>query len=280
MRPLVIDCSQLCYASAFTMGNLSHEEKKTGVIFGFLLQIFRLAHEFSSREFIFCWDSRKRRREAMYPQYKADRREKSPFDEDTFHEVSLQMGYLRENVLLEMGFKNSFIKTGLEADDLIACVLNQMPGCVVVSNDSDLYQLLGKCEMYFIRNKSRYCVKDLISQYKVGPDDWVDVLAIAGTHNNMPGIEGAGIMKAVQYMKGALPNGKIREKIESKEGQEIIARNRELIRLPLEDIHLNIDLPDRFDIDKWLSIFQRYDFRSFMNEEGMKSLRETFFARW
>jgi len=278
MRPLVVDCSQLCYSSAFTLKDLSFDERKTGVIFGFLLQVFKLAHEFSSREFIFCWDSKKRKRTELYSEYKADR--KSAFDEDTIHEVRLQMGYLREKVLPELGFRNSFIRTGLEADDLIACIVNQFPGSVVVSNDSDLYQLLGLCEMYHISTKSRFCVKDLTKRYGIGPDWWVDVLCIAGTHNNVEGIEGAGIAKAIQYLKGTLSKGKIMDRIQSREGMEIIARNYELIKLPFEKVDLDIQLPDKFDIDKWLGVFDRYDFRSFTNEKGMKYLKETFFDRW
>ena len=280
MRPLIIDCSQLCYASAFTMKDLSFEEMRTGVIFGFLLQVFRLSREFMSRDFVFCWDSKKRFREELYPDYKGDRREKSPFDEDTFHEVRLQMGYLRERILPDMGFKNNFIRTGLEADDLIACAVQQMPGSVVVSNDSDLYQLLGLCEMYHISTKLRFYVKDFTRKYGVGPGDWVDILAIAGTHNNVKGIDKAGIGKAIQYLKGTLSDGKVKERIESSEGQEIIKRNRKLIALPWREMYLPIQLPDRFDIDKWMEIFERYNFRSFTSEEGMKNLKETFFARW
>ena len=280
MRALIVDCSQLCYSSAFTMGDLSHEEQQTGVIFGFLLQVFRLAKDFDTTQFVFCWDSRKRAREGMYPDYKADRKEKSPFDENTIHQVRLQMGLLREKVLPEMGFKNNFIKTGLEADDLIACAVRQIPGNVVISNDSDLYQLLGFCEMYHISTKTRYYVKDLMDGYGIGPDDWAEVLSIAGTHNNVKGIEGAGLTKAIQYLKGTLPDGKIKERIESTEGQVIRERNYGLIQLPLEDAQLDIRLQDKFDVDVWLNIFQRYDFRSFMTEKGMRNLNETFFRRW
>ena len=271
-RTLIIDCSQLCFSSAYTMGDLSFEERKTGIIFGFLLQIFRLAKSFDTRNFIFCWDSRKRKREQMYPQYKADRKEKSQFTEDDIHQIRLQMGYLRERVLPELGFNNNFISTGLEADDLVACVVKQIPGNVVVSTDSDLYQLLGFCEMYSIRTKSRIYTKDFTKKYGVGPGQWVDALAIAGTHNNVSGIEGAGIIKAIKYIQGALTEGKIKDRIESKEGRQIIERNKKLIELPLEEVSLNINLPDHFDLDNWIRVFQRYDFRSFMTESGIKSL--------
>ena len=280
MRILVVDCSQLCYSSAFALGDLSYDELPTGVIFGFLLQIFRLASEFGTREFIFCWDSRKRKREILYPEYKADRREKSPFSEEEHLEIRLQMSILRERVLPELGFKNSFIVTGLEADDLIACVVKDFPGSVVVSNDSDLYQLLDLCEMYFPGSKGRFCANDLIAKYGVKPEGWIDVLAIVGTHNNVSGIEGAGTIKAIQYLKGKLSDGKIKKRIESDEGQAIRKRNLKVITLPLEQVMLDIQLPDRFDIDRWLDVFNRYDFRSFTSPEGMKNLKTTFFDRW
>jgi 5'-3' exonuclease len=165
----------------------------------------------------------------------------------------------------------------LEADDLIACVVKQMPGVTLISNDSDLYQLLGFCEMYSIRDKSRYYAKDFIQQYQISPDEWVDVLSISGTHNNVKGIEGAGIAKALQYLKGRLPEGKIKERIDSLEGKRIIERNKELIRLPLENIYLDIQFPDVFNFDNWIKIFQQYDFRSFMSEKGMKNIKEDFF---
>ena len=277
LRTLIIDCSQLCFSASYSLGELSFNEQKTGIIFGFLLQIFRLAHDFGTKDFIFCWDSKKRIRQRMYPQYKADRKENKAFDEQIYHQVQLQMGYLREKIIPAMGFKNSFIKTGFEADDIIACVVKQMPGSVVISNDSDLYQLLGWCEMYSIKKKSRYYAKDMIQEYDVGPADWIDVLAIAGTHNNVEGIEGAGIRKAIQYLKGRLSEGKIKERIQSKEGQQIIERNKELIRLPLREMVFNIQLPEVFDFDHWMNIFQRYDFRSFMNEKNIKNLKEVFF---
>lgn len=277
LRTLIIDCSQLCFSSSYSLGELSFEEQKTGVIFGFLLQIFRLAHDFGTKDMVFCWDSKKRIREQMYPQYKADRKDNSPFDENVLHQIRIQMGYLRERVLPELGFKNSFIQTGLEADDLIANAVIQMPGSTVISNDSDLYQLLGFCEMYSITKKERFCVREMTNQFGIGPGHWVDALAIAGTHNNVKGIEGAGIVKAIQYLKNQLPDGKIKERIESKEGQEIIERNKQLIKLPIQEQVLNINFPEVFNYDNWIRVFQRYNFRSFMTDKNLANLKEDFF---
>ena len=51
----------------------------------------------------------------------------------------------RINIIPKMGFKNSFIRTGQEADDIIAQLTIDYPGMTIVSNDKDLYQLLDNC---------------------------------------------------------------------------------------------------------------------------------------
>jgi len=276
MKPLIIDCSQLGHASLHTMSNLSYEEKKTGVLYGFLLQIFKLAKGFDTNEFVFCWDSRKSYRKDFFSEYKGDRdkKERTPEEEFDFKHFKVQMGMLRDKILPMMGFKNNFIKTGLEADDLIAYAVKELPGCVVVSNDSDLYQLLGFCEMYHISTKVRFCARDLMNKYKVSPADWVGILAIAGTHNNVPGVLGAGIVKAINYLKNDLPDGVVKDRI--KASGELIERNRKLIKLPYVEGGLNINFGERFRMDDWLDVFDRYNFRSFSEPKFLGKLKENF----
>ena len=68
MKTLIIDCNNLCYGSFYTFGELSHEEKKTGVIFGFLLQLLSLVEKFEANKFMFCWDSERNYRKIIYPE--------------------------------------------------------------------------------------------------------------------------------------------------------------------------------------------------------------------
>ena len=56
---LLIDCNNLCYMAYYTTGQLAVDEIKTGVIFGFLKKINKLADVLKTNEIIFCWDSRK-----------------------------------------------------------------------------------------------------------------------------------------------------------------------------------------------------------------------------
>ena len=276
MRTLVIDCSQLCHAAFHTMGMLSYHEKLTGVLYGFLLQIFKLSNNFMTPRMIFCWDSRKSYRKDIFPSYKGDRnlQERTFEEEEDFKQFKIQMGTLRDKILPAMGFKNNFIKTGLEADDLIAYVVNQEPGVTVVSSDSDLYQLLDGCEMYSPRSKLRIDIREFKEKWGIDPSKWVEALSIAGTHNNVPGVPGAGIIKAVQYLIGGLPDGVIKQRIEA--SGELIERNRRLIKLPFVEGHLNIVEKEKFELDAWMDVFERYNFRSFTDPKALKELKEDF----
>ena len=203
MKPLAIDCSQICHA-AFSVGkDLSYKEKQTGTMFGFFNQIFKLAKAFDTNRFIFCWDSRKRFRRDLYPEYKADRdkkREEMDWQErEDFRLMRLQMYCIRDEILPSLGFKNNFIRTGLEADDLMAYCVEEIPGITLVTSDSDMFQLLDNCEMYSMKTGERIYIHDFTKKYGIDPMEWIDALAISGTHNNVKGIEGAGIIKAIKY---------------------------------------------------------------------------------
>src|SRR3990167_5779831 len=141
---LVIDSNFLCYRALFTMGELSADEARTGVIFGFLLEVLKLAKKFNTNKFFFCWDSRKSKRRRIYPDYKQRGKEKTPDEIVLIKEAYQQFTILRTEILLAMGFRNNFIQAGLESDDLMAC-LSLIPKnrpMTIVSPDEDLLQML------------------------------------------------------------------------------------------------------------------------------------------
>lgn len=272
---LIIDCSHLGHAAWHTMGDLSHDEERTGVIFGFLLQMFRVCRRFDTGRVVFCWDSRKQYRRDFYPEHKADRKRDDGPDPD-YQFFRRQMALLRDEVIPAMGFRNSFVMTGFEADDVIAFCVDKEPDAVVVSSDSDMYQLLDRCSMYAHRNKKLYTGDWFRKEYGIEPSLWVDVLSIAGTHNNVKGIDGAGIKKALAYLKGELPKGEIWKRIESPEGVKIRERNRKLIKLPFEYRDVMF-IDDALDLDAWQDVFMQYDFRSLLQAEEFSKLRKVFF---
>lgn len=266
----------------FTSGGLSYEEKKTGALFGFLRQVFKLVDDFETHKIVFCWDSRKSYRKKIYPQYK-ERNEKLTDEElQDKKQFYSQITKLRQKVIPALGFKNSFITTGLEADDIIAdLVMGSCNGGTVVSTDGDLWQLLNYCTIYNPRRKARFSKKEFENLWGINPTDWVKVKEIAGCGgngqgDNVQGIVGIKEITAAKYIRGELPNGKIKNKIESKEGKKIITTNSPLVKLPFQSLNLKVDFNENFDLKDWIDVFREYNFKSFMNKSYLNKLKRTF----
>jgi DNA polymerase-1 len=258
------------------MGELSHYEAKTGVVFGFFGTLLKLWEKFHSTNFVFCWDSRKRFRSSIYPQYKANRLTTSTPAERKV--ISDQMSALRQEILPAFGFKNSFLQTGYEADDLIAqVVLTFRNEFIVVSTDKDLLQLLAvaACKfIYNIRTKTKTDRDDFELAYDISPFDWKRVKAMAGdTSDNVPGVAGVGEKSAIAFLKGKLKGKRHADILNAK---EILARNLLLMELPLRWPGHPIVLPklaeNELSLDKMVDVFDQHGFQSF--------LRDTNFTKW
>lgn len=278
MMSLIIDCSPICYKALAVMGeDFSYEDEQTGIIFSFLLQVFKIANAFDTKELVFCWDSNSYLRKEIYPEYKENR--KSTLTSFQYKIVKKQMLELRCKVLPKLGFKNNFIQKGFEADDIIAQIVRTNPGVTVVGSDNDLWQLLDDCVIYQQDKNHRFTKEEFIKLYDIKPLEWVEVKNIAGcSGDNVKGIKGVGWKKAIQYLKGTLPKGKIKDRIDSKEAKEIIFRNDELIRLPYISLEFDGVLKETkcTDIETWINVFTDYGFKSFLTKNYLNTLKSTF----
>ncbi len=279
---LVIDCNNLCYMSFYALGGLEYNGKSTGVIYGFLNQLYSLCRKHTPDQILFCWDSRKSYRKKMYPEYKANRSNKSEEELQVLREAYEQFNDLREHVLPSLGFQNNYQIPGYEADDIIAWLVWRCPDdYIIVSGDQDLYQLLQKtkqCETSILSpSTGKMFTYDMFySVYGLSNPciDWVKAKAIGGCDSdNVKGIYGvadpakSNSSKAIEYLKGNLTKGKIYDKIVSEEGQQIIKRNTSLVFLPFQGGH-RIDLEIKDD-----TLYAR-DFRDVFSEYGFDSLRK------
>ena len=232
---LIIDCHAICHAVKHTIGDLSYEEQKVGIIFGFMKQLLSLSTKFETNKFIFAWDSKKSYRRDIYPNYKSRKRrseEEYKFDKFAFK----QFIKLRLYVIPTIGFKNSFIQTGLEADDVIAAITkNYDRKFIIISGDNDLYQLLSPTvSMYSTRAKKETTQESFSEKWGVPPSKWVKVKQIAGCRSDtVKGIEGVAEKTAIKYLLGELgEKTKAYDRIEK--GTKIIERNKTLVELPFE----------------------------------------------
>jgi len=112
---LIIDSNGLAHAARIAVKDLSYEKQATGVIYGFLQSMLYLSHRFVPCRMIFCWDSRKSLRKAMFPGYKDKRHQDLDADEQVALDLAFkQFDQLRKEILPSVGFLQHPIVLPLE----------------------------------------------------------------------------------------------------------------------------------------------------------------------
>ena len=277
MNPvLVIDSNYIAHRVFFKMGNLSYNEKMTGIIFGFLRSVLDLHERFKPSEIAFCWDSTKSYRKVLYPDYKGnrgsvDRTEEEIQDRNVAY---YQFDELQEDILPRLGFVNIFSQNGIEADDLIAQIVIDHfvdKRHIIVSSDNDLFQLLDVADMFFVDKKALFTKADFENLWGISPADWLEVKAMAGdTSDNVPGLKGVGHKTAIKYLNGSQRSMKMVQLVE--ENTALIEMNRQLMRVP----H-----PKTKPIIIRESIFNIVEFEKVCLENGLQFfLKKEQYAKW
>ena len=239
-RWLILDVHNLAHRAYHSMPELDHGEKPTEVILNLLTQIHHQMEIHSTNQCVFCFDSDKSHRKKVYPDYKANRKRATATAEEerSFKRFITQLKALRTQYLPAIGFRNVFMVSGFEADDLIASItkysLDPLDRAFIVSSDSDLYQLLNhQVAQYDPNLKKTTFAKDVRKRYGVPCSKIALLDAIAGDPtDNIKGVPGVGPVKAAQYLREEL-------KVESKafrmirNSRALIERNLTLTELPL-----------------------------------------------
>lgn len=273
---IIVDSNALSWRSYYAMEgtNLTHEDMEVGVIYRFLLSLRFTAKNFDCHNFIFAWDHMYNRRKELYPKYKANREVINlTQSQKQMRDIAYkQMAILRDIVIPGLGFTNNFSCKGWEADDIIASIVlnNTLQKFIILSGDSDLYQLLSPHCVMSSDGRSFYTADDFRKEYGVEPVRWANVKAIAGCKtDNVEGIEKVGEKTAIRYLDKKLPrHHKTYLKISSVEGQTIIRRNLRLVKLPLDhpSYEIKFSKHDLFKID-FERIFNKiYGFTSFLDK--------------
>ena len=286
---MLIDTSALLYRSKHAVGNkLSHKDVETGIMFGFFIQIFKLANKFKTNRFVFCLDGsgsgHKSIRKNIFPDYKKSRLEKSD-DDKKFDDFCYNKFDEIVSLLKSFGHKNIISAPGFEADDLIASfLLNNVDlrkGSVIVSSDNDFYQLLHLCKGMFLAQKNYiYTKHDLEDEYGIEPEQWKDIKEIAGCKGDcIPGVPGVGYPTAAKYLRGELTKGKVFDKITSPDFDNTRKLARKLTSLPLSKTPKIIHVDDQYDLnfDAFLNMCSMYSFNSFISDSENFNCWKRFF---
>jgi len=278
----VIDCSSLCYADAYSLKGLKTSEIETSVIFGFLNQILSLSERFKTNKFVLCWDSKGSKRAEIFPEYKAKRKQKrkdgTEEEKAFYHSLIRQIVRLQQEIIPFIGFRNSFSVDGLEADDIMADIVIGYPYCVMVTDDEDLFQMLGYADMYKPRTEVIWTPEKFNAHYGISVDKWVQVKSIGGcTSDEVPGVKGVAETTAIKWLLGILkPTHKTYQAILS--GKEIIKRNKKLVSLPFPGTPEFELKRDEFNMGNLMKVADEYWIDSYKTKIGMQRW-ENFFNR-
>lgn len=238
---LLIDFNNLLHRGYSVHEHLSFAGKSTGGLYGFITQLATLLSAHPTTDIIVCSDSKPYLRSLIFPEYKLKRKKaKDP-------EKGKKLGQNSKMVveLLDLMGITLWLETGMEADDLIAAACDQYTDIydriIVASNDDDMYQLFRHDNIFFKSKKANkqtglYGYDDFKEEYGgMSLRNWMRVLYMAGTHNELPGIFGIGRKTAIKIIEES------RYRQVYKENQETIDLHQELIKLPYHD---DLDAPE------------------------------------
>lgn len=283
---LVVDSSWLLHRSKHTLGEtLSHNDVKTGILFGFLWSMFKFSKDYKTSRLIFCFDSKENKRKLFFPEYKLGRstKEKTEF-EKLLDKAAYEQFNVVPKLLQQLGFRHIYRYRGFESDDLIASICISNPHIkdkiVILSNDNDLLQLLPHCQG--IHNAKGFINEKMFKeQYGIEAEDWKKVKMWAGCDSDeVPGIPGFGVATAIKFIKNPPMKGVLSQRFYSSEGKAIMERNKKLTTLPYEGTpDIKISGKDRLDWDAFLDICSMYALETFLSNKKNFDFWKDFFLK-
>jgi len=266
---LIVDVHYLCHRAFHSTRNLSHAEKPTGVIFGFLKSIITLKDDFLTDRIAFCFESRSLYRSDIYPEYKQKRHAKrTPEEVEAMQALTVQIQELQHRYLPRIGFKNIFSYKGMESDDTMAAIAQEYGDeneIILVTADADLLQCLRQgVSMWNPSKQHLHTHVGFEAAYGIRPAQWAIVKAMAGcTSDGVKGIDRIGDVSALKYLRGELkPESAAYKKIMSAEGRAIVRRNRKLVELPFKGCPVPELLEDNVTKSGWLEVCDMLGLRS------------------
>lgn len=252
----------------------------THAVFGITGMLLKLWAQYKPDYVVVAWDTPgKTFRDTLFTDYKATR---SPTPED----LKAQIPRIRE---LFDGFGIPVLgREGLEADDIVACLVEQLKALPenedlnirIVSKDKDLEQLLRDgVTMFDVHTDHETTVADLWESKGITPKQVIDLLALTGdTVDNVPGVAGVGPKTAVQLIQqygsvdeiiahAAELKGKLRERVETSVDNLLLSR--ELVTLHCSsDLDFSLESA-RFQpskIDQLIALFRNLGFNRYQDE--------------
>lgn len=232
---LTVDLSNQIYRACHAHDALSYDGEFTGGLYGFLMSVSKAIDLTGATDLLVVRDSKPYVRSREYPQYKLLRK--------TQQDPELKAMYTASEPLISdflacMGIPE-MEAPGFECDDLIAYVVRvarhrRFGRVIAMCSDTDLFPLFEFPGFRMYKNaetgvlKRDWFARSLGLPADVTTEEFIQALAMAGTHNDVEGIPRVGLKTALKLLRG----DPLKLRAKRAEYAELIERNLRLIRLP------------------------------------------------
>jgi len=231
MKWVLLDLSYIAHRARYALGDLEHDDIPVGVLYGFFEQLYSICTNpiISSNRVLIFADSKRSYRARAFPDYKKKRKEERTEEEQ--QQISImyqQVNKLKNKILPKIGFP-VFKQVGLESDDLIAYVAQEINAKdekgIIITSDGDLYQCITPYIQWYDPGKELLLdVKSFTEKKGISPAWWGTIKAMGGCNSDgVPGLKGIGEKSAIDYMTGKLSE-------HTKKYQTIVTSDKEIER--------------------------------------------------
>ncbi len=203
---VIIDGKSVFYRGYYAMPNLSTDDgTPTGGVFGFATMALEVIKRLKPDYVAVAWDKPKtniRKRVALYPQYKANRKPAPP-------DFYAQIPTLHE--LLEAFGWPLYELDDYEADDIMGALAKQAAKqgieTLLVTSDLDMLQLIDRnIHVYALKkglsNIALFSPESFEAKYGIKVNQYLDLKSLKGdSSDNVPGVPGVGEKTAIDLLK-------------------------------------------------------------------------------
>jgi len=174
--------------------------------YDYIRTIESLAKSYNAGTIIVCADGGSSYRKEIYPEYKANRKERyAEQTEQEAKEFEMFMAEFADTLTLIKEKYPVFHFRGVEADDIAAYITKnfEFDDCWLISSDKDWDLLINeKVSRFSTVTRKETTVHNWDEHYDFDRDDYITFKCLTGDKgDNVPGVPGVGPKRAVQLME-------------------------------------------------------------------------------
>jgi 5'-3' exonuclease len=251
---ILIDARNYTHRHGYTHRGLTSMGRASGMMYGCISGMARLARLHPGAAIIFCWDGdepTKSWRHQLSIAYKAHRIHATGEQPKPEVVAMFQQIPVFENFLSMLGFQQLKVKS-LEADDLIGILAFHIKSFVdkviIYSTDRDFFQFVSS-EIDVVRDqdKSANCrpitAKKIKAEYGIMPKDWLKYRALVGDKGDgIHGIAKCGPVAALSALSAGIDPSKKYWKNTAETKDKKVQRAVDLVRQNYDQARLNYTL--------------------------------------